>query len=68
MLASIVKRKSKFLFPYELMEYIWVRVVEHSHGKGVKPKMRGRKLRRVLIGIKAKRSKTRATCTWKVML
>jgi len=27
------------------MEYIWVSIVGHSHGKGVKPKMRGRNLR-----------------------
>jgi len=30
------------------MEYIWVSVVEHSHGKGVKRKMRGLKLRSVV--------------------
>jgi hypothetical protein len=30
------------------MEYIWISVVEHSHGKGAKPKMRGLKLRRVV--------------------
>ena len=29
----------------ELVENLWFSVTEHGHGKGVKPKIRGRKLR-----------------------
>ena len=46
------------------MEYIGLSVIDRSQLKGVKPKMRGRKLRSVYWarGFKANRRKTRVTC------